>query len=185
MVAQNAFGQSPNAPSSSVPVKSADPAPPSRATASVYVRLGDRAFADGKYAESVEAYTKALELYNLNEYAYYNRGLAYRKLKDYKNAIADFSRTLQLNPENTFAYLYRGMTLQVNGQTDLAIADYTALIKIDESQPLAYLRRAEAYVSLKQNDKAREDFTQATSLYRKQGNQGQAERVQSQLRAIK
>ncbi len=185
MVAQNASGQSPNAPSSSVPVKSADPAPPVRATASVYVRQGDRAFAEGKYAESVEAYTKALKLYDLNEYAYYNRGLAYRKLKDYKNAIADFSKTLQLNPENTFAYLYRGMTLQSNSQTDLAIADYTALIKIDEAQPLAYLRRAEAYVSLKQNDKAREDFTQATALYRKQGNQGQAERVQSQLRAIK
>jgi tetratricopeptide (TPR) repeat protein len=185
MVAQNASAQSSNALPSSAPVKAADPAPPARATASVYVRQGDRAFAEGKYAESVEAYTKALELYNLNDYAYYNRGLAYRKLKDYKNAIADFSRTLQLNPENTFAYLYRGMTLQVNGQTDLAIADYTALIKIDESQPLAYLRRAEAYVSLKQNDKAREDFTQAASLYKRQGNQGQAERVQSQLRAIK
>jgi tetratricopeptide (TPR) repeat protein len=185
MGTKDAFGQSLGTPASVPLAPSANPAQPARATASTYVRQGDRAFAEGKYAESVEAYTQALALYNLNEYAYYNRGLAYRKLKDYKNAIADFTRTLQLNPENTFAYLYRGMTLQANGQPDLAIADYTALIKIDESEPLAYLRRAEAYVSLKQKDKAREDFAQATALYKKQGNQGQAEKVQSQVRSLK
>lgn len=185
LFARSAYGQSPSLPSPSVPVPSADSPQPSGVTASVHVRRGDRAFADGKYAEAVDAYTKSLELFNLNEYAYYNRGLAYRKLKDYKNAIADFTKTLQLNPQNTFAYLYRGMTLQANGQADLAIADYTAIIKIDESQPLAYLRRAEAYVSLKQKDKAIEDFAQATDLYKRQGNQGQAEKVQSQVRALK
>jgi tetratricopeptide (TPR) repeat protein len=184
-VAENAYGQSPSLPSSSSSAQPADSVPASKTAVSAYVRQGDRAYAEGKYAEAVEAYTNAIKLFDLNEYAYYNRGNAYRKLKDYKNAIADFNKAIELNPQSTFAYLYRGMAHQANGQTDLAIADYTALIKIDDQQPLAYVRRAEAYGSLKQREKAREDFNLATELYKKQGNPGLAEKVQSQSRALK
>lgn len=179
---REANGQPLSSPSPSAPVS---PAQRPSMTVSEYVRKGDRAFAEGRYAEAVEAYTKSLELYRVNEYVYYNRGLAYRKLKDYKNAIADFTRTLQLNPQNTYAYLYRGMSLQASDQVEMAIADYSALIKIDDQEPLAYLRRAEAYVSLKQKGKAIEDFNQATELYRRQGKQAQAEKVRSQVRALK
>jgi tetratricopeptide (TPR) repeat protein len=184
-VTQSVDGQPASRSLPSVLAQSTDPAPSPTAAVSAYVRQGDRAYAEGKYAEAVEAYTHAIKLYNLNEYAYYNRGNAYRKLKDYKSAIADFTKAIELNPQSTFAYLYRGMALQASGQSDMAIADYTALLKIDDQQPLAHVRRAEVYASLKQNDKAREDFRLATELYRKQGNQGLAEKVQSQSRALK
>jgi tetratricopeptide (TPR) repeat protein len=185
MGTKNAYGQSPRLPSPSSSTQPADTAPASKTAVSAYVRQGDRAYAEGKYAEAIEAYTNAIKLFDLNEYAYYNRGNAYRKLKDYKNAIADFSKAIELNPQNTFAYLYRGMAFQANDRTDKAIADYTALIKIDDQQALAYVRRAEAYGSLKQKEKAREDFNLATELYKKQGNPGLAEKVQSQSRALK
>jgi tetratricopeptide (TPR) repeat protein len=185
VVTKNADGQSARHSSPSSLAQSTDSAPSPTAAVSAHVRQGDRAYAEGKYAEAVEAYTNAIKLYDLNEYAYYNRGIAYRKLKDYKNAIADFTKAIQLNPQGTFTYLYRGMALQASGQSDMAIADYTALLKIDNQQPLAYVRRAEVYASLKQNEKAREDFRLATELYKKQGNQGLAEKVQSQSRALK
>jgi tetratricopeptide (TPR) repeat protein len=181
----NSYGQSSGPPSPSNPAQSSTPDSAGKAAVSTYIRQGDRAYAEGKYAEAVEAYTNAIQGFDLNEYAYYNRGNAYRKLKEYPKAIADFTKAIQLNPQSTFAYLYRGMALQASGQIDMAIADYTALIQIDGQQPLAYVRRAEAYVSLKQNDKARDDFKLAADLYRKQGNQGLAEKVQSQSRAIK
>jgi tetratricopeptide (TPR) repeat protein len=182
---ESVHGQPLSAPSSSSPVQPTELVPAAKTAVSVYVRQGDRAFAEGKYAEAVEAYTNAIKLYEFNEYAYYNRGNAYRKLKDYKSAITDFTQAIKLNPQSTFALLYRGMALQASGQTDMAIADYTALMKIDEQQPLAYVRRAEAYASLKQNEKAREDFRLATELYKRQGNPGLAEKVQSQSRALK
>jgi tetratricopeptide (TPR) repeat protein len=169
---------------SSTSVPSA-PAQSTTRTVSDYVRQGDRAFAEGNYANAVEAYTKALDLFKVNEYALYNRGLAYRKLKDYKNAIADFTATLELNPQNTYAYLYRGMALQGAGQTEMAISDYTALIKINDQEPLAFRRRAEAYVSLNQKDKARENFLQAAELYKKLRDKVQYEKVQSQIRLLK
>jgi tetratricopeptide (TPR) repeat protein len=185
MVTGNSYGQSSSTPSPSNPAQSSTPDSAAKTAVSDYVRQGDRAYAEGKYAEAVEAYTNAIQRFDLNEYAYYNRGNAYRKLKEYPKAIADFTKAIQLNPQSTFAYLYRGMALQASGQTDMAIADYTALIKMDGQQPLAYVRRAEAYVSLKQNDKARDDFKLAAELYKKQGNSGLAEKVQSQSRAIK
>lgn len=184
-VTQRADGQPASHSLPSVLAQSTDPPSSPTAAVSAYVRQGDRAYAEGKYAEAAEAYTNAIKLYDLNEYAYYNRGNAYRKLKDYPKAIADFTKAIQLNSQNTFAYLYRGMALQASGQTDMAIADYTALIKMDGQQPLAYVRRAEAYVSLKQNEKARDDFKLAADLYRKQGNPGLSEKVQSQSRALK
>jgi tetratricopeptide (TPR) repeat protein len=183
--AKEAYGQSPNTPSPSDPAKSAAPVPDSKAAVSAYVRQGDQAFAEGKYPEAVEAYTKAIALFDVNEYAYYNRGNAYRKLKDYKSAIADLTKAIQLNPQNTFSYLYRGMALQASNQVDLAIADYTALIKIDPQQPLAFLRRAEAYASQKQRDLATADFKEASSLYKRQGDPSQSERVETQLRSLK
>jgi tetratricopeptide (TPR) repeat protein len=185
MVTGNSYGQSSSTPSPSNPAQSSTPDSAEKTAVSAYVRQGDRAYAEGKYAEAVEAYTNAIQRFDLNEYAYYNRGNAYRKLKEYPKAIADFTKAIQLNPQSTFAYLYRGMALQASGQTDMAIADYTALIKIDGQQPLAYVRRAEAYVSLKQNDKARDDFKLAADLYKKQGNPGLSEKVQSQSRALK
>jgi tetratricopeptide (TPR) repeat protein len=180
-----AYGQSPSPSSPPNPAQSTGSAPDANAAVSAYVRQGDRAFAEGKYSAAIEAYTKSIALFDVNEYAYYNRGNAYRKLKDHKNAIADFTKAIELNPQNTFSYLYRGMALQANNQVDLAIADYTALIKIDPQQPLAFLRRAEAYASQKQRDLATADFKEASSLYKKQGDPGKSEKVETQLRSLK
>ncbi|WP_404787689.1 tetratricopeptide repeat protein [Altericista sp. CCNU0014] len=185
MAAKNAYGQSLSAPAPSSQVQPATPAPDAKAAVSAYVRQGDRAFAEGKYSEAIAAYTKALELFDTNEYAYYNRGNAYRKLKDYPKAIADLTKAIQLDPQNTFSYLYRGMAYQADNQVEKAIADYTALIKIDPQQPLAFLRRAEAYASQKQRDLATADFREASSLYKRQGDRVRAERVETQLRLLK
>lgn len=152
---------------------------------SAYVRQGDDAYAEGNYKAAIERYTQALAGYQLNDYVYYNRANAYRKLKDYKLAIADYTQAIQLNSQNTFAYLYRGMAYQASGQPEAAIADYTTLIKINAQDPMAYLRRAESYLALNQRNTAVADFETAADLYKKQGKPEQADRVLSQIRALK
>jgi tetratricopeptide (TPR) repeat protein len=177
--------------SSNVMAQSPAPNPPASQTAPQsspvykYISDGDRAYADGKYKESIESYTQALQLFNQNEYAYYNRGNAYRKLKDYRSAIKDYSISLQLNPRNNFSYLYRGMSFQANGEFDRAIVDYTALIKLDEQSAVAYHRRAEAYLSANQRDLAIADFAKASDLYKKLKEPGLSEKVLSQMRSLK
>ncbi|HEY9828365.1 MAG TPA: tetratricopeptide repeat protein [Stenomitos sp.] len=152
---------------------------------SAYVRQGDNAYAEGNYKAAIERYSQALAAYQLNDYVYYNRGNAYRKLKDYKLAIADYNQAIQLNSQNTFAYLYRGMSYQASGQPEAAIADYTTLIKLNAQEPMAYIRRAEAYLALNQRDTAVADFETAADLYKKQRKPEQADKVLSQIRALK
>ena len=150
-----------------------------------YIHDGDRAYADGKFAEAVKSYTQALEIFDQNEYAYYNRGNAHRRLKDYAAAVEDYTLALQINPQDQFAYLYRGMSYQLMKQPEKAIEDFTALIQISDTNPAAYHHRAQSYVSLKQLDLARTDFTKSADLYRKQQESGLAEKVMSEMRASK
>jgi tetratricopeptide (TPR) repeat protein len=174
-------------PNSRVMAQPTDPSPQSSPQTPVYtyIREGDRAYADGKYKESIEFYTQALQIFSQNEYAYYNRGNAYRKLKDYPAAIDDYSKALQLNRQNTFSYLYRGMSYLANGESEKAIADYTELLKLDPQSAVAYNRRAEAYLSAQQNEMARADLLKAADLYKKQKEPGLSEKVLSQLRSLK
>lgn len=160
-------------------------AAPAKAAVSDFVRQGDSAFAEGNYQAAADAYSQALALYNLNDYIYYNRGNAYRKLKDYAKAIDDYSKTLQLNPQHTFAYLYRGMSYQALGQSETAIADYNKLMQVNPDDPTAYARRAEAYLSLNQKAAAIEDFTKASELYKKLEESELSEKMLSQVRSLK
>ncbi len=41
-------------------------------------------------------------------WAYYNRGIAYKNLKDYRRAIEDYDQALRLDPDYVKAYNNRG-----------------------------------------------------------------------------
>ncbi len=55
---------------------------------------------DGKYAEGIVAFTRAISLDAEFVDAYYNRGLAYSKTKRYREALADYSRVIELQPNH-------------------------------------------------------------------------------------
>ena len=44
--------------------------------------------------------------------AYNNRGVAYAKLGDYRQAISDYDRAIEINPEYAEAYYNRGIAYQ-------------------------------------------------------------------------
>lgn len=51
---------------------------------------------DGLYDEAVKIFTKALTQNPRYAYAYHNRVISYRKLHQYRNAIADFTQAVAL-----------------------------------------------------------------------------------------
>ena len=56
-------------------------------------------------------FTKAIKIDPDYSTAYYNRGLAYNILENYKNAIADYTRAIKIDPDFANAYDGRGTAM--------------------------------------------------------------------------
>ncbi len=95
---------------------------------------------------------------------YYRRGLTYRDLKRFDEALADFTQAITLDPSSSWAYHDRGSTYQDMKRFDEALADFTQAIALDPSSSSAYNNRGLIYRDLKRSDEALADFTQAIAL---------------------
>ena len=72
--------------------------------------------------------------------AYYNRGIAKAKLKDYQGAIADFSKAIQLDPQLASAYYNRGIAKQIVNDLDGACADWRKAAALGNNSAAESLR---------------------------------------------
>ena len=93
--------------------------------------------------------------------AYYDRGNAYKDLKDYDRALADYGDALKLDPRYAHAYLNRGFVYAAKNDADHALADLNRSIQLDPGGTLAYFNRGIVYRVGKHNaDAAIADFTE-------------------------
>lgn len=77
----------------------------------------------GDYQGAILLFTKILQ-FNPNEVeAYYNRGIAYRKMNNYQAALADFNKALTLNQTMADLYVERATIYLQLGDRSAAIAD--------------------------------------------------------------
>src|SRR5271154_6471601 len=75
--------------------------------------------------EVIKKYSNAIKLKPKNDTAYYNRGCAKEKLKDYNLAAEDYSKAIELNPKFIAAYIKRGRIKHNKFKDDKgAIEDY-------------------------------------------------------------
>jgi len=65
--------------------------------------LANTLFTLGQIDESIEEYSKALDIDGNNVYAHTNLGLAYYQKQDYPNARKEFETVLRLDPKNQLA----------------------------------------------------------------------------------
>ena len=96
--------------------------------------------------------------------AYYDRGNAYKNLKDYDRALSDYSEALKLDPQYAHAYLNRGWVYAAKNDAARSIADSTRAIELDPTEKLAYLDRGLAYRFQRNFDAAIADYSQAIKL---------------------
>ena len=117
-----------------------------------------------EYEESIEHYTKAIDLKPDFASAYNNRGNAYGDKGDYDLAIEDYTKAIQFNPNFANAYYNRGIAYGDKGDYDLAIEDYTKAIQLKSDLVAAYYNRGNAYYQKGEYELAIGDFTKTIDL---------------------
>jgi tetratricopeptide (TPR) repeat protein len=78
---------------------------------------------DGKFAEAIEQFTRALDQNPAYAIAYNGRGFARYRLKKYAEAIADFDEAIRLNPNYANAYQNRSVARRASGDRPGAESD--------------------------------------------------------------
>ena len=127
--------------------------------------------------QTIENLTKAIELNPKDANAYYKRGTAYYKLKEYDKAIADYNRAIELDPKNAETSYIPGIAYCIKNDPDRAIQKFTKEIELNPKNIWAYFNRAIAYYLKNDVDRTIEDFTRVIELdpafieaYRKRGD---------------
>jgi Flp pilus assembly protein TadD len=74
-------------------------------------------------------------------WAYYTRGLAYKRKGEHDRAIKDFDQATALDPKDAKAYLNRGLSYENKGEKARALSDFDMAILLDPKNAEAYNNR--------------------------------------------
>jgi len=99
----------------------------------------------GYWQNSITLFDHVLKVTRNNWLISNNRGLAYKNLGDYNQAIKDFEAAIGMKPDYAEAYYNRGLAHKALGNVGQAIADYSQAIRIKPNLVEAYNNRGNAY----------------------------------------
>lgn len=120
---------------------STPPAPPVVQTKSAeqeYESLnaeGIRLAQEGKVAEALEAFRKAVRTVPDGYKAYINMAVAYRKLAMNVEAKEAYQKAIEINPKNGTPYKYLAKLFEDEGNTSEALRFYQAYVEVDPNAP--------------------------------------------------
>ncbi len=118
----------------------------------------------GYWKNSITLFDHVLEVTHNNWLITNNRGLAYKNLGDYPQAMKDFDEAIRIKPEYAEAYYNRGLAHKALGNAGQAIADYSRAIRIKPNMAEAYNNRGNAYGESGDCNQALMDFNAALEI---------------------
>jgi tetratricopeptide (TPR) repeat protein len=132
------------------------------------VREGGAALVRGNTDQAIAIYTEALDdktLTNDRRATILNdRGVAYSRHQQPREAIEDFNRAVQLYPEYAAVYNNRGNVLLALGAVKEAIKDFDRALVLAPGYAAAFSNRAGGRMKLGQIDQAIADYSKAIEL---------------------
>ncbi|MBD6616111.1 tetratricopeptide repeat protein [Komarekiella sp. 'clone 1'] len=118
---------------------------------------------------AVSSFTQAIRLNSKAEEPYYHRANAYKKLGNYKAAVADYTEVIRQNTGrlgfSSPAYWNRALTYEKLGDKQKAISDFTQVISESASSAEAYFFRANMYRDLGNKESAIADYKVAEKIF--------------------
>lgn len=133
-------------------------------TADAYLQRGMAYYEADEWRLAQEDLTRAIELNDGSNQAFYHRGNVRFGLGDYQGALEDYTEAIRLNPKAIKAYVNRGSVRAELGDDHGAIDDYTAAIRHEPNLAAAYLNRCLSRSNLGQHQEAIADCTQAIRI---------------------
>ncbi|HRZ39538.1 MAG TPA: tetratricopeptide repeat protein, partial [Candidatus Omnitrophota bacterium] len=119
---------------------------------------------EGRLADAITVYTKAIDLDSKFVSAYNNRGIVYGRMGQLTEAMTDYTRAIEFDSKYAVAYSNRGNVYGALGQFTEAVSDETKAIQLNPKLTIAYFFRGMAYIELRRLAEASADFTKAIEL---------------------
>jgi tetratricopeptide (TPR) repeat protein len=114
--------------------------------------------------KAIEFLNNAIKLQPNDAGSFYNRGVAYDDLGQYKRAIKDYNQAIILKPDYAEAFYNRGTINNTIGQYQRAIEDFDETIRLNPQDAEAYLGRGFACDKLGQYRRAIENYDKSIGL---------------------
>jgi putative GTP pyrophosphokinase len=105
--------------------------PDATISALIYKHRGMANFAQSKYQDAIDDFTRTLELDGKSYKAAYYRGVVKSVLKEYSGAIDDFTLSLKINPYQSFCLFRRGQAYYHVEDYPQALGDCEASLNLD------------------------------------------------------
>jgi tetratricopeptide (TPR) repeat protein len=133
-------------------------------SALAYNNLGHGYMIRADYGSAIKYCTRAIELDQRYQEAYYTRSCAYKALGLTDRAYDDVCRAIILNPRSQCSYNNRGIIYEETGFYQRALEDYTQAIAIDPYADEPYFNRGNVYQKIGQLERALADYARAIKL---------------------
>lgn len=127
-----------------------------------YMHLATICYQMGEEMQTLNTFTKIIDLDSTDGMAYYNRGSIYSNMRLYDKALQDLNRTIELLPDYGSAYNNRGLVHERMEHYEEALSDFNNAIEL-EGSPIAYYNRGNTHFEMENYSDALADYTTALS----------------------
>jgi Flp pilus assembly protein TadD len=138
--------------------------------ANAYLRAGNA-------QQAIQDFSKAIEVKSDEAESWFNRGITWMKIQDYKSAVTDLEQCDKLKPNTAIVLCNLGVARYNNTDYKGALDACNKALKLDSTLYDAYNARAASRFSFNDYEGAEKDFTKCISLkpndpagYRNRGN---------------
>ena len=139
----------------------------------------------GRVAEAIAAFNRAIKIYPKYENAHNNLGLALGSQKQFFEAAVEFQHALAINPQNIETYNNLGIALGSQGKLSDAISAFQQAIEIEPNNPTSHQNLGVAFWSGGKKPEAVISLQKARKLYSVQNNTDGINHIEQILQQIK
>ena len=125
---------------------------------------GKQLIFERKYEEALEAFNKALEINQSDEYALSSKGDAFGYLGRYEEALETFNQVLEINPKHDFALSRKGYALLLLGKHEEALALFNSVLEINPKHEFALSRKGAVLLDMGKHDEALSVFNSVLEI---------------------